>query len=1144
MPFFQFVFAVAVGLYTSSKQKAALKKAQREQEAAADKRRGSEFEVKNDVISLPIAYGRTIIAGVQYDHRVSKDYNYVVPENGTYIFDSQDLIPSVVDERLDSGFSLATFFDRFALLGSIYSLLENLTEEENKTDKGGLAATVTGTKDEFLFCKRAICHAGISEVIHAVVDNKAYSHKDYKFGQRFVVYPNGGPSALLQDNGYPDSESFTNVCHAAEVFRLDREEANYSSAPQVQYLVKGQAVYSIEENVGVYTLSASKAYSNNPAYVLLDYLTNTVYGRGMPLSEINLESFYNAALVCDTVVLTAAQVAGNIWGSRPLSRYPTFADFPNPNAFGFEDILLMDDQLNVPYYWNKVSEDEDKGTVVGEFVATTLPTADIKLFECNLTLETQTSIRDNIEEILSTMGEAELTWDASGSYKLLLDYPTTQGESDALVTQTFTEDDLLRTNVETTFPNAVERYNFVTVSFKNENKNFKSDTVSWPQKGDSVYATYLAEDNGQPFETSVSPKGITDAYHALAYAEQLVRASRSLYTISVDTNRKGVLTEPGDFIRIDTPTADIASTDIFLVKEVQIGKDFNTRLIANKFDFTTLAWNIADGTAYPETDNYDFRVPPVTNLQIGVVPVVTSAGVTNLSWDFAEGSSYNFEVSYRATGGTDFLAYGTTRNNYFEVGALEGFETTTQYDFRVVVISALGTRSLASFLENVEVLSKPGSAQNLAVADEIYNTNTAAGIKSRAILSWSTGSSGTAADYYTIEYKLATDVAYTNVGVTNNLSFTFFDLKPDIYNFKVTPTSYLGLNGTSAIVAKLVQGLLADPQDPTGFSANVNEGQIQLSWDVPTDLDVLTGGRTEIRTHPDITASATWETATTLVESVAGNNNNKTIPAIRGTYFIKHIDSSNRLSVNAASAVNLFVDNTFRTVTFINEDASNFAGVKTNCNYNSLTGNLEIDAGQTSMTYDFENVLDFGEIEQFRVTPSITATVSEAGVNVADYVSIADLVRFVGDFTDAALRFEISQTQDDPTGSPVWTPYETFHIGSYTARALRFRFVGTALNNSTLIAVQNLDLLVERAALFKTGQTTSSSSGDVTVTYTDPFYGGLDGLFTPSIALQIIGGSQGDEIIITSKDKDGFTYSVYNSASRVVRTLDWQALGQ
>ena len=38
------------------------------------------------------------------------------------------------------------------------------------------------------------------------------------------------------------------------------------------------------------------SYQTNPAWCLLDYLTNARYGKGLAITEIDLQSFYDASL--------------------------------------------------------------------------------------------------------------------------------------------------------------------------------------------------------------------------------------------------------------------------------------------------------------------------------------------------------------------------------------------------------------------------------------------------------------------------------------------------------------------------------------------------------------------------------------------------------------------------------------------------------------------------------------------------------------------------------------------------------------------------------------------------------------------------------------------------------------------------------
>jgi hypothetical protein len=115
----------------------------------------------------------------------------------------------------------------------------------------------------------------------------------------------------------------------------------------------------------------------------------------------------------------------------------------------------------------------------------------LPLYEANLTLDTKKTIRENVETILSTMGDARLIW-SQGRYRLSLQYPATNAQ--LIVAETITDDSLLLDqNFEISFPNASQRLNYCTVKFHNEAENFKEDTASWPPKlgPDPIEESYL-----------------------------------------------------------------------------------------------------------------------------------------------------------------------------------------------------------------------------------------------------------------------------------------------------------------------------------------------------------------------------------------------------------------------------------------------------------------------------------------------------------------------------------------------------------------------------------------------------------------------------------------------------------------------------
>ena len=106
------------------------------------------------------------------------------------------------------------------------------------------------------------------------------------------------PSAFLSDYDYPSTATLTDVAYVALSLIKSADDSYPNGAPNVSALVKGRKVYDPR--------TSSTAYSNNPALVIRDYLTDTEYGLGVTSSEINDTSFTAAANICDEDVTLAA----------------------------------------------------------------------------------------------------------------------------------------------------------------------------------------------------------------------------------------------------------------------------------------------------------------------------------------------------------------------------------------------------------------------------------------------------------------------------------------------------------------------------------------------------------------------------------------------------------------------------------------------------------------------------------------------------------------------------------------------------------------------------------------------------------------------------------------------------------------------
>jgi len=440
--------------------------------------------------------------------------------------------------------------------------------------------TINGEKREFLFLQQAVAYGGINRVVDIDVNDKPWDDEDYQYGQRIHFYRNGNvadPMAVANFTiANPENMTFTNTAYASMVFRLNRDDYNYSgSVPNVSFYVEGMRIKSVNKVGQVYSLSDDKAYSNNPSLCLLDYLMNPIYGKGLKAEQIDLESFYNAAQICDEEVMSNQDMGGKINGVRP-------------------------------------TEEGDPQTPIK---------VSVKRFACNMAINTGTPIRENIEAFLETMHNAELVW-SGGKYKLQLAYPTSEIEQDAAVVMSFDSSNIIRKSISISWPSMSDKYNQATIRFRDESSDYGEDSVSWPPRYSAVHKQFLEEDRGVDSTFEMFAAGTTDRYHALAKAEQLVRSSRRSITLEMTVDTTGILLEPGDLIRVTESTTGFQSDellpvdDVFKVEEIKTNEDLTVNVKAVGFRYNDLAWNVDDNIGYAYTYQNIYRLPIPTNIQL------------------------------------------------------------------------------------------------------------------------------------------------------------------------------------------------------------------------------------------------------------------------------------------------------------------------------------------------------------------------------------------------------------------------------------------------------------------------------------------------------------------------------------------------
>jgi len=104
-------------------------------------------------------------------------------------------------------------------------------------------------------------------------------------------------SSLLSTlSSWGSNHKLSGLCYLALRFKWNQDA--FTGIPKVQAKIQGKKVVFYNSDLDAQTA----AYKTNPAWCLLDYLTNERYGKGVAISEINLQSFYDASVVCETQV--------------------------------------------------------------------------------------------------------------------------------------------------------------------------------------------------------------------------------------------------------------------------------------------------------------------------------------------------------------------------------------------------------------------------------------------------------------------------------------------------------------------------------------------------------------------------------------------------------------------------------------------------------------------------------------------------------------------------------------------------------------------------------------------------------------------------------------------------------------------------
>ena len=519
----------------------------------------------------------------------------------------------------------------------------------------------SGSDNQYLYVAGVLCEgggAGITAIDEVYVDDKlvtfdgalsdgtirGVSSADtnfYKGGeslisiQGFFGLDNQSASSLLDETtNWTSDHKLSGLAYVALRFKWNQDA--FSGLPEVRVTVRGKKIYdprldSTKGGSGSHRQddSTTWAYSANSSLVLLDYLRNSRYGKGLPNDafETNYDTFKTSANTCDTQV--------------------------------------------TPY----------SGA-----------TADINLFETNAVIDSEKKVLENVRELLVPM--RSIFNYTQGKYKVIIEGT---GSSQLLLTK-----DNVVSEVKLQGENKSEKYNRVIGTFTNPEKDYQSDTVSYPPFDDSAldpadqHATMLSDDNNTLLERSFDMLQVTSPYQAEEICENILKRSRNNLKAEVTVTSEALNLSIGDIVTATYDTAGFSAKP-FRVMSLAINSDSTVTLGLEEHQDNFYTWEekgeaptIAD-TVLPNP----FSVSAPASVTLDDQLIEYSDGVVITALDVTIGASPDsfvdyYQVEYKLSTEATYQVSGQVKGlNHRILNVVDGLT----YNVRVKAFNTLGVQS-------------------------------------------------------------------------------------------------------------------------------------------------------------------------------------------------------------------------------------------------------------------------------------------------------------------------------------------------------------------------------------------------------------------------------------------------------------------
>jgi hypothetical protein len=523
--------------------------------------------------------------------------------------------------------------------------------------------------------------------------------------QPFFGLDNQSASSLLDETiNWTSNHKLSGLAYVALRFKWNQD--TYNGLPEVRVTLRGKKIYdprldTTKGGSGSHRQDTAStwAYSANSSLILLDYLRNTRYGKGLPNDafETNYDSFKTSATTCETQVTpytgASTTLNGNINNSVTSIVLTSASSFPTSGTIliDSEKITYTGISTNtltgcVRGALSTTATSHTNTTAVNEVITT------INLFETNAVLDSEKKVLENVRELLVPM-RAIFNY-TQGKYKIIIEG---SGASQLLLTK-----DNVVSEVKLQGESKSEKYNRVVGTYTNPDKDYQSDTVSYPPFDDAHldladrHATMLTEDNETLLERSFDMLQVTSPYQAEEICENILKRSRNNLKAEVTVTSEGLNLSIGDIVTATYDTAGFSAKP-FRVMSLAINSDSTVTLGIEEhqdefYDYEDKleAPAIAD-TVLPNP----FSVTAPVSVTLDDQLIEYSDGVVITALDVTIGASLDnfvdyYQVEYKLSTDTDYIIHGQGKGLTQRIlNVIDG----SLYNVRVKAFNTLGVGS-------------------------------------------------------------------------------------------------------------------------------------------------------------------------------------------------------------------------------------------------------------------------------------------------------------------------------------------------------------------------------------------------------------------------------------------------------------------